>query len=374
MKHAALAACAALGLTILACPASSFAAQKGGGMGGPRPVVVEAVKKDHFEDRVEALGSLRANETVTLTATVTETVTAVNFEDGQRVQKGDVLVEMTRGEEAADLDAQQATAEEAKRQMERLEPLVKSGAASTSTLDEKQREYETAKAGLAAVQSRISDRLIVAPFSGVVGLRQISPGAVLQPGMKITTLDDDTVMKLDFSVPMVFLSALQPGLEIIAQTAAFGDQQFKGQIFSVDSQIDPATRSIMARAIIPNPDRILKPGLLMTVTLLKNPREALVVPEEAITSEAQKNFVFTVTDEDGKATAHKREVTLGARRPGDVEILSGIAEGDLVVTRGAMNMTDGMAVNVTARQQGHETLPELLRQKPASQDKDRKEH
>lgn len=353
--------CALLGMTALCLPGTVFAQQQKGAA-RVQPVIVQVAKTDHFVDRVEALGTLRANETITVTATVTETVTAVNFDDGQRVEKGDILVEMTRGEEAAALDAEQATVEEAKRQLERLRPLVKSGAASKSVLDERQREYETARARLAGVQSRISDRIIIAPFSGVVGLRQVSPGAVLQPGMKITTLDDDSVMKLDFSVPEIFLPVLQPGLEVVATSAPFGDREFRGQIYSVDSQIDPVTRSIMARALVPNDDRLLKPGLLMSVTLLKNPRQALVLPEEAIIPEARRNYVFVATSAGDPATVSKREVRIGARRPGDIEILDGIAAGDLVVTRGAMNMSDGAAVRIVARQEGDENLSELLEQ------------
>jgi membrane fusion protein (multidrug efflux system) len=163
-----------------ALPPAAADAQNGrGGPRGPQPVIVAAVEKARFADTIEALGTLRANATVTLTATVTETVTAVNFEDGQRVEKGDILVEMTSTEESAALDAEQATVDEAKRQVERLEPLVKSGAAAQSILDERRRDLETAQARLNGIRSRISDRLVVAPFGGLLGLRNISAGAVL---------------------------------------------------------------------------------------------------------------------------------------------------------------------------------------------------
>ncbi|MBU0859038.1 MAG: efflux RND transporter periplasmic adaptor subunit [Alphaproteobacteria bacterium] len=365
MKNIIIAALFCFSVAALTMPAM---AQKGGGKArGPQPVIVAEVKEDNFVDSIEALGSLRANETVTLTATVTETVTAINFEDGQRVEKGDALIEMTSAEEAAELDAEQATVAEAKQQMERLLPLVKSGAASQSILDERTRDYDTARARLIGIQSRISDRLIVAPFNGVVGLRDISVGTVLQPGMKITTLDDDSVMKLDFSVPSVFISALEPGLEITAVSEAFGERVFKGKIASIDSQIDPETRSIMARAIIPNDDRVLRPGLLMSVEIQKNPRQALVVPEESIVPLARKSFVFVVTaDTDGKTTVKRQEVIVGARRQGEVEILEGLTAGDKVVTHGNMNLTDGAAVSITATEEGNETLQELLNQnKPA---------
>lgn len=355
-------------LTSLLC-AHPALAQQGRGERPPQQVIVMAVKKDHFVDRIEALGTLRANETVILTATVTEKVTAINFEDGQRVEKDDALVEMTSAEEAAELDAEQATVEEAKRQMERLEPLVKSGAAAQSLLDERRRLYETARARLLGIQSRISDRLIVAPFDGIVGLRNISVGATLQPGMKITTLDDDSVMKLDFSVPSVFLSALKPGLEINARSEAFPGRVFTGKIASIDSQIDSETRSIMARAIIPNEDRTLKPGLLMSVELLKNPREALVIPEQAIVPLGRNNFVFVIDEKDGKNIVKRREITMGARRQGEVEVLEGLNEGDRIVSHGTMNLSDGAPVTIRAEETGTESLRELLEQNaPAAGD------
>lgn len=335
----------------------------GAGLQRPaQPVIAARVKTDRFVDRVEALGTLRANETVTLTATVTEIVTDINFEDGQRVKKGDVLVEMTQGEEAAELDAAQFTMDEAQKQMERLMPLVKSGAASQSLLDAQQRDYETARARLNAVKARLSDRLIVAPFDGIVGLRHISVGTALSPGMAIVTLDDDSVMKLDFAVPAIFLTSLQPGLEIIVHAAPFGERAFHGTIASVDSQIDAVTRSITARALIENDERMLKPGLLMNVALLKNPRDALVIPEEAIIPQGTRSYVFIVEDDNGAPIARRREITTGARRPGEVEVISGLQSGDLIVTHGTLNIRDNAPVTIRAEQDGTTDIPALLRE------------
>lgn len=332
----------------------------------PPSVIVAEAKTDGFADKVEALGTLRANEAVILTATVTETVTEINFEDGQRVEKGDILLEMTSAQEKSELDAEQATVEEAQRQVERLEPLIRAGAASKSLLDQRQRELETARARLGAVKSRIGDRVITAPFSGVLGLRNISVGAVLQPGMRITTLDDDSVMKLDFSVPSVFLSSLKSGLEIEASSRAFEGRVFKGKVTGIDSQIDPVTRSIAVRAIIPNEERLLKPGLLMSVEIFKNPREALVIPEEAIVPEGRRSFVFVVGNRDQKTIVQRKEISIGARQPGIVEVLDGISAGDAVVTHGTMAVSDGAEVTVRARDGGDQPLREMLDQKSAA--------
>lgn len=322
------------------------------------PVIITQAQPRTIADKVEALGTLRANETITLTANVTDTVSAVRFDDGQRVKTGDVLVEMTNDEETAMLREMQANVSEASRQTERLRPLVAQGAASKATLDTQNRNLQTARAQLEAVKSRLKDRLIVAPFDGVVGLRNISIGALVQPGTAITTLDDDSVMKLDFTVPALFLSTLKPGIPITAQTRAYPDMLFEGSVSSVASQIDPVTRSIVVRAIIPNEDKILKPGLLMTVTLSKNERQALVVPELALVVEGGDHYAFVV--ENGKAV--RRKVTVGTREPGLVEITQGLTTDEKIVSDGVMKLQDGAAVTITARDDGQQPLEALLQQ------------
>lgn len=327
-----------------------------------QPVIVAPVTRETFVDRGEALGTLKARETIMVTSQVAETVSAINFDDGMRVEAGQVLVEMTSAEEAAQLQEERATVNEASRQVERLRPLVEQGAAAKSLIDQRRRELETSQARLKAIESRLEDRLVRAPFAGVVGLRNISVGALIQPGTQITTLDDDSFMKLDFTVPSVYLADMRVGLPIVARARAFGDREFKGEISAIENQIDPVTRSITVRALIPNEDRTLKPGLLMSVDILKNERQALIVPEEALIPEGRENFVFAVVD--GKA--EKKKVEVGARRPGDVEILSGVDEGDLIVTHGNFLVRPGMAVNVRAQETGDEKLPELLNQKSSA--------
>jgi membrane fusion protein (multidrug efflux system) len=168
-------------------------------------------------------------------------------------------------------------------------------------------------------------------------------------------------MKLDFAVPSIFLSALQPGLEIVATSQAFKGREFRGQIASIDSQIDPVTRSVIVRAILPNDEKVLRPGLLMSVEIMKNPRQAIVIPEEAVVPEARRNFVYVVETAGDSVTASKREVTLGARRPGEVEVIEGLAAGNSVVTHGTMNLSDGAAVRIEAVDDGRQPLQELLK-------------
>jgi len=324
----------------------------------PKAAVIAAeVSREQFVDRVEALGTLKANESVAVTANVTETVSAIHFDDGERVEKGQVLVEMTNAEEHALLEEAQARAGEAERQYGRVKSLVAQRSASESLLDERKRDLDTARALLVAIESRVADRLIKAPFAGVVGLRNISPGALVEPGDLISTLDDDSMMKLDFAVPSVFLPDLKAGLGITAKARAYGERTFHGKIRSIDSRVDPVTRSIRVRALIPNPDRTLKPGVLMQVELLRNPREALVIPEAGLMQLGREQYVMLV-GEGGKV--ERRQVRAGARRPGQVEIVEGLAAGDRVITHGHDKVRPGQTVRIRAFDDGAKSLSQML--------------
>lgn len=329
-------------------------------------VFVAEVRRDRFVDRLEALGTLRANESVTISPSITEIITAIHFDDGDHVTKGQVLVEMTGSEERALLEEMKAMVEEAQRQYERVNALTARGTEARSMLDQRRREWDTAKARLKAVESRLADRVIRAPFSGVVGLRQVSAGALVEPGDTITTLDDDSVMKLDFPVSATYLDILRPGLRIEARSAAFGERVFRGEVKSVDSRVDPVTRSILVRALLPNPDRSLKPGLLMGVELLPNPREALVIPESALIALRDEQFVHVVS-ENSESRVERRKVRIGGRRPGEVEVLEGLSEGERIVTDGSFKVQHGETVTVQGVEKGR-GLVDLLPIRPARGD------
>lgn len=326
----------------------------------PTEVIVAEARRVPFVDDIEALGTLRANESVALTASVTDTVSALHFDDGERVDAGKVLVEMTDAEEQAQLREARALLAEAQSQYRRVQSLATQGTAAKSLLDERARELQTARARLKAIESRLSDRLIKAPFAGVIGLRNISVGALVEPGDLITTLDDDSILKLDLNVPSVYLSTLRPGIPVKATTRAYGDRQFEGTVRAIDSRVDPITRSVTARVLIDNDERLLKPGMLMLVTLQKNPRETLVIPEEALMPLGRDQFVFVVAADEEARTADRRQIRIGARRPGEVEVLDGLVEGDMVITHGTLRVRPGAAVRIKAIDDGSMSLEELL--------------
>jgi membrane fusion protein (multidrug efflux system) len=188
-------------------------------------------------------------------------------------------------------------------------------------------------------------------------LRNISPGALVEPGDAITTLDDDSVLKLDFSVPSVFLPDLHPGLRITAKARAYGNRTFEGEVSGIDSRVNPATRSIQVRAILPNPDRALKPGILMQVELLRNPRRSAVVPEEALQQLGTDHFVMVIGADDN---AERRTVSIGARLPGFVEITEGLTAGERVITHGNDKVRPGQPVILKALDDGSRKLQDML--------------
>lgn len=343
-------------LVLLMCPLRLFAQSE-------PDVIVQRATLQSLQTRLEALGTVIANESIRLTSNVTKTVTSINFEDGQRVNKGDVLVEMTSNEEQALLDEARFTHEEARKQLERVRSLVERNAASRSLLDQRQREYEAAGARYLALESRLKDLRLVAPFSGVVGLRNISVGALVSPGDLITTLNDDSRMKLDFTVPSIYLRSLQIGLPIKARSRDLGDLLVEGEVFSIDNRIDSVTRAITVRAILPNEQQELKQGMLMSLELFADQRESLVISESALVPLGNQNFVFVIRPEEGKTRVERIPVTIGQRLQGVVEILAGLEANDAVVTHGLQKIRTGQFVNIIAEQTGRESLADLLNQK-----------
>ena len=299
------------------------------------------VKRQSVYDAIEALGTAQANESVTLSAKVTDTVRSVNFEDGDYVEAGDVLIELTKREETAALAEARANLDDAQNQLRRLEELNQRGLASASDLDVAKSREAASQARYNAVVARLRDRLIQAPFSGLLGFRKVSPGTLLTPSTPITSIDDISTIKLDFTVPETFIGVMKPGAKVLAQSASYPDRKFEGTVRTVDSRVDPVTRAITVRAHIPNEDKLLRPGMLLTVEVVTAERNALVVPEGAVFQVQTRAYVYRV---DGDHVAHQQEIELGDRRYGRTEVTSGLQEGDQIVTEGIIKLRDGIRV------------------------------
>lgn len=316
------------------------------GRRGPRatPVTVEAVATAPFAEIVEALGTARANESVTLTASVTQIVSRLAFESGEHVEAGQIIAELADAQEAAELNEARVEVVEAQRELARFEDLRARGVAPQARVDELATLVDRAKARQRAVEARLAELIVRAPFSGVVGLRNASPGMLVRPGDAIATLDDISVIKLDFSVPEVFLGVLAEGDQLEAETAAYPDEVFRGAITRIDTRVDPVTRAATVRAIIPNDDARLRPGMLMVVEVTRAERTSPAVPELALLRQGEQAFVYVAETRGDALVAAKRIVEPGVRRRGRIEILSGLEVGDPVVAEGVHRIQDGSPI------------------------------
>ncbi|MEJ0037304.1 MAG: efflux RND transporter periplasmic adaptor subunit [Gammaproteobacteria bacterium] len=312
---------------------------------GSVAVIAAIARPERIVSQINALGTARANEAVEITSKVSNTVTVVRFTDGQRVPKGQVLVELDSAQARADLAAAEAASAESASQVKRSRELIQSRVISESQFEQLEATMKANDARVAAARSRVDDTVIRAPFAGRVGLRRVSVGSLVNPGATMTTLDDLSVIKVDFSVPENFLAGLREGLEVTATAAAFPGRRFIGTVTGVDSRIDPVSRSITVRAAVPNADLALKPGMFLNVTLVRDEHQALMVPEAALVPEQSRQFLFVI--EEGRAT--RREVRIGGRQPGRVEIVSGLKAGEQVVVEGTQKVREGGEVRVVER-------------------------
>lgn len=338
----------AIRATLLIGLAGSLAACSGQQPGvanrtGPQAaeVVTAAAKVQPMGVEIEAVGTARANESVEVTSKASNTVTAIRFQEGDRVRKGAVLVELDGAEARASLAEAEAALAESQNQFKRSRDLFTSKALSESQLDLIESTLKANQARVDVAKARLADTIIRASFDGNTGFRRVSVGSLVSPGTVITTLDDATLIKLDFTVAETYIHALQKNLPVIATTAGLPGREFRGKVSNLDSRVDPVTRSIAVRAELPNPKGELRPGMFMTVRLQGEVAPALLVPEGAIVPEQGHTYVFTVEN----AVAKRREVKLGKRRPGEVEIVDGLKEHERVVAEGTQNLRDGSPVN-----------------------------
>lgn len=367
----------------------------GGGAAGARGQLIDVttvpVKMQPFSDRIEVLGVAKGKQAVSITSKNAELITAVKFHDGEFVRQGQVLVELQQTEQDAAVDQAQSAVDVAKLNVDRWNILEQKGIAAKSTAEQYRAVYQQAQAGLAAAKSRRLDRVIRAPFSGVVGLTDVAPGAYISPGTVIATLDDVSAVRVDFDVPDRYLATLKDGTPIIATTDSYAKEYFPGTVAKLDTRINERTRTIKARALLNNSSGKLKPGMLMRIGIEEGTRQALVVPESAVQFSDTQAYVFAVTrrppgqngagGQGGQgagggqraagqgaqraggpggpggqggtiATSNKRAVVVGARDKGFIEIKAGVQPGDIVVADGINRLQVTSPVRVVASEPG----------------------
>ncbi len=322
---------------------------------GPRvenavQVDVDTVRTGRMVETREAVGTVKALQSIIVTAKVSGVIEAIDFQEGQMVKVGDILIRMDSDERRADKEKAQAELSRAMAQrdeiavkLERATTLQKSGSGAGAQVEDLAAQVKTldgaiasARAAIKAAEARLEDSFVRAPFSGRIGTRNVSLGAYLSPGTQITTLDDLSVAQLDFAVPENLLDRLHIGQVVHATAAAYKGRVFTGAVQIIDTRIDPVTRAVRLTANFANADEALKGGMFLSVTLeVSNNDNATVVPEEAIVNEGMRHIVFVVNKEK---RAERRVIIIGQRQRGLAEVLSGLTPGEVFVLRGVQRV------------------------------------
>ena len=313
-------------------------------------VSTQMVSHSALKRQVTSLGTALANESVQIVSNASDYLIELHINEGQRIEKGQLIAQLNDVEERARVNELSASLVDQKRQLERVKNLAKTQATAQSLLDEQQTRVNTTQAQLDAVKARLNEMTIKAPFTGVLGLRQVSEGAYLTAGTVLTTLDDLNKIRLEFSVAEYYLAQLKPGMAVNASSVAYPGKVFTGQIKAIDTRLDPVTRSVKVHALMPNDELELRPGMLLNVKVTLAETQALQVSEKAIVPLQNKQYVFVV-NKDNSVT--QTEVQLGQRVPGLVEIVSGLNPGDQVVIEGTTKIRSGSMVAPTVSKVGH---------------------
>lgn len=320
-----------------------------------RPTAVETVniRQGSVTDTLSVIGSTRALKAVAIVPTVAGQITRITFAAGQQVATGAVLVELDAATEQAAVREADTELANLRRQTERAQALLTRKMSSTAEVDDLRAQTSAAEARLAAARSRLDKRTVQAPFAGVLGLRNVSVGDYVDTDTTLTTLDDLSVVELDFEVPERYYGALQRGQRLIARSVAFPERLFSGVVRDIDTRINPATRSFRVRAELPNPDTLLPDGLFMTASLtLAERNDVLLIPVAAVIAENEQRYVFVVQDD----TALRVPIETGLRVGDDIEVRSGLTPDAVIVSKGHQKLRD----NTPVRQVAHEGKPRTI--------------
>ena len=329
--------------------ASAAAPAKGGPAQAGGPVTaVEATKvvTAPMPQTITAVGSLRSDESVTLRPETAGRISAITFQEGQRVAKGAPLVKLDAAIPDAEYSQARANLTLAKAKFDRAVDLANRNYISGQAKDEAENTYKVAQATMELAEARRNKMEIRAPFSGIIGLRSVSVGDYVKEGADLVNLESIDPLKVDFRVPETYLRQVQPGQSLTIALDAIPGKTFDGKVVAVNPLVDAAGRAIVIRAQVRNQDTVLRPGMFARVRLItKEQAEAMVVPEQALVPQGTEQYVFKIVDDK----AARVKVETGQRRDGKVEVIAGLVPGDLIVTAGQLKIRDGSPVTVAVR-------------------------
>ncbi len=318
------------------------------------PIVTVAtapVRRVAWRDRIRSVGSLSAIQGVTLTAQLPGVVTAIDFHSGARVRAGALLVQVNDQPQLAQLAYDRAQTRLAYANLRRTRLLYRQKAASRAQLDTAVATYEGARAHVAGDQAAIHELALRAPFSGVLGIRQVNLGQYLAPGAPIVDLQSAHALYADFTVPQAEVPRVHVGQKVEVSVDAFPHRRFAGTVHAIDAAVNTTTRNILVQGVVPNPGGALRPGMFGRVRLIgTQAHEVTVIPAVAIAYNTYGDTVFVVRHRTIKGHPHliadQVVVTVGSERKGLVAVTSGLKPGETVVTAGQVKLRNGMPVAI----------------------------
>jgi membrane fusion protein (multidrug efflux system) len=318
----------------------------------PQTVSTAKAQFAEWQGEFQAVGTLRAVRGADLAPEVAGLITALHFQSGQAVEAGAPLVQLNAESDAARLQSLRANAELAEVNYQRNQKQLEFQAVSQAIVDADAANLKNAKAQVAEQQALVNKKLVRAPFDGRLGIRAVDIGQYVNAGTKLVTLQALDPVYVDFYAPQKSIGRIALRQKIKLKTDAFPDQEFAGEVSSIDPKVDPATRNVQVRATVRNPKQSLLPGMFATVVLASGgPRRFLTLPQTAVSYNPYGDTVFVVEESKGKdekvaLVAQQRFVTTGETRGDQVTILSGIKEGEIVVTAGQIKLRTGFPVTV----------------------------
>lgn len=340
-------------LLLLSALALSACKDAEGGKKGPDkgaakpavPVEVVTVGTATLAREIVAVGSVRSDESVTLSPEITGRIARIGFEEGQPVKRGQVLFELDDAVHRAQLAQAQADLSLAQRNYKRGLELFERNLISQQERDTLASAQEAAAASVSLARAQQAKTRIVAPFAGIAGLRQVSPGDYVNPGLALVNLEAVSRVKIDFRVPELALPQLSKGQPLNIEFDAWPGEQFHGEVYAIEPRVADTTRSVGLRARLDNADGRLRPGLFARVRLQTGARDQVVaIPEQSVFPRGEQQFVYRISE--GKA--QEREVKLGQREPGSVEVTEGLKAGDIIVSSGLQKLSNGASVTTAA--------------------------
>ena len=328
-----------------AASTGSQAAAKAEPAGGGISIEASRVKTVRMSQGLTAVGSLRSDESVTIRPEVSGRIIEIGFREGQRVRKGATLIRFEPSVQRAELEQAAANLGLSKSRLERSRDLFTKGFISAQARDETESNFKLAQASYDLSEARLTKLDIKAPFSGIVGLRMVSVGDYVKDGQDIVNLEEIDPLKVDFKIPEIYLKQVAVGQALQITLDAFPNQTFQGKVLAINPLVDTNGRAIVIRAVIKNTEARLRPGMFARVRLLfSDERDSVAVPEQSLIPVGDEQYLFKVVD--GRAQRFKVEI--GQRREGQVEVLQGLAAGDVVVTAGQLKLRDGSPVKIAA--------------------------